>query len=261
MYCETGDSKQYEKHYIARLYNKKDRSQATMPSQTDLPQSHDFQYISDLAASTILDLVAGKPDACIALPTGHTPIAMYASLVRQSKARHTDWSSVRCFALDDYLDAPADATFEAFLAQHILDPLEIPAAHRFSPVRIDDYDRVIADCGGLDLTILGIGLNGHIAFNEPGTPPASYTHCVWLTESTRLANRDAFASLDVVPHTGITMGVASIQASRKILLLAQGKKKQAIVEQAFKGPITADVPASLLQNHGDLHLMCDFWVR
>ena len=232
-----------------------------MPSQTDLSQSHDFQYISDLAASMIVDLVTSKPDACIALPTGHTPIAMYASLVRLSRERQTDWSSVLCFALDDYLDAPASATFEAFLAQHILDPLQIPDANRFSPVRIDGYDSLIEASGGLDLTILGIGLNGHIAFNEPGTPAASYTHCVWLTESTRLANRDAFATLDEVPHTGITMGIATIQASRKILLLAQGEKKKAIVEQAFKGPITAQVPASLLQNHSDLHLMCDFWVR
>lgn len=216
-----------------------------------------YQQLSALVADQIIAKIKQKPDCCLGLPTGHTPIGTYKSLVEQSANGQVDWSRVRCFALDDYLEVDASFSFQSFLQNNLYDKVNASRQNLFNPTMVDNYDGLIAANGGLDLTILGIGANGHIAFNEPGTCLQSWTHCSFLTSSTKLANQDAFGSQEV-PDRGITMGIKTIMESRSITLIASGEKKRGIVESAFRGPITNEVPASLLQEHKTLSVITDF---
>jgi glucosamine-6-phosphate deaminase len=206
-------------------------------------------------ADAIAAQIKRKPDSCLGLPTGHTPLGVYKHLAQWSKQGAIDWSQARCFALDDYLETELEHTFHYYLEQNLYQHTNLNPANKFNPCQTDDYEGHIAACGGLDLTILGIGGNGHIAFNEPETCPQSWTHCTMLNQSTRVANQDAFGSLANVPTRGVTMGIATLMQSRWIILMANGEKKKAIVEEAFKGTVTEKVPASLLQKH----LRTDVW--
>ncbi len=226
-----------------------------------------YEQLSRRVARAIADQIRLKPNSNLGLPTGHTPLLTYKILANWSHggeedldrdAPPIDWSGVQCFALDEYLDVEHQHSFQAFLENHLYNQTNLPLPNRLNPIQSEDYDQVIASCGGLDLTILGIGGNGHIAFNEPGTALASWTHCTWLAESTRVANQDAFGSLEAVPRTGITMGLQTIFDSRRIILMASGEKKRSIIERAFAGPIGEDVPASYLQNHGLVDVWTDF---
>ncbi len=226
-----------------------------------------YEQLSRRVARAIADQIRLKPNTCLGLPTGHTPLLTYKILANWSHggeedldrdAPPIDWSGVLCFALDEYHDVQPKNSFQAFIEEHLFDQTNLPLPNRLNPGQSDDYDELIASCGGLDLTVLGIGGNGHIAFNEPGTALASWTHCTWLAESTRVANQEAFVSLDNVPVTGVTMGLQTIFASRRVILMASGEKKRSIVERAFNGEISADVPASYLQNHGLVDVWTDF---
>jgi len=225
-----------------------------------------YEQLSRQVAKAIADQISRKPNSCLGLPTGHTPLLTYKILAGWSHGERDidddappiDWSGVLCFALDDYLNIEHQYSFQAFLENNLYNLTNLPLPNRLNPCQSDDYDGLIASCGGLDLTILGIGGNGHIAFNEPGTAVSSWTHCTFLAESTRLANQDAFGSLDNVPHAGITMGLQTIFASKRIILIASTEKKRAIVERAFNGAISEEVPASLLQNHGFVDVWTDF---
>lgn len=221
-------------------------------------QTESYQSISERTALAVCRLIQEKPNCCLGLPSGHTPLLTYKILSQWSRDGKVDWSGVYCFALDDYLEADDANTFQAFLEENLYKSTNVTAAHKFNPSRVDNYDGLIAAHGGLDLTILGIGNNGHVAFNEPGICPHSWTHCTWLAESTRLANEAAFGSLERTPTRGVTMGLATIMASRQIILLASGEKKKAIIDQAFNGPRTNQVPASLLQSHEALAVWTDF---
>ncbi len=209
------------------------------------------------AALAVADLVARKPNACIGFPTGRTPTIMYRFLVETSRARRIDWSRVQCLALDDYLDTDEKHTFQTYLCRHLYDPLNIPVDCRHNPRFTDDYDALIDRLGGLDLTLLGVGTNGHIAFNEPTTPRLSWTHCVWLTDSTRVAAQSSFGGLDNVPQMGVTIGISTILASKRIILMAFGEGKRDILNQAFANVASSNIPVSYLLLHQDVSLYTD----
>jgi glucosamine-6-phosphate deaminase len=221
-------------------------------------QAQSYQSISEQTALAIKELLQAKPNCCLGLPSGHTPLLTYKILSTWSQEGKIDWSQARCFALDDYLETEARHTFQAFLEENLYCYTNVAGQHKFNPSRVDDYDGLIASQGGLDLTILGIGNNGHVAFNEPGINPQSWTHCTWLAESTRIANEGTFGGIDKTPRRGITMGLKTIMASKQIILLASGEKKKIIVERAFSGTVTNQVPASLLQAHEALKVWTDF---
>jgi glucosamine-6-phosphate deaminase len=155
---------------------------------------------------------------------------------------------------------PADETmtFEFFLEQNLLRNTNLPRGSRFNPRHYDNYDSVISHHGGLDLTVLGIGSNGHIAFNEPGTIKQSWTHCLSLTESTREANKSYFGGQPRVPKQAITMGIETILSSKKLILIASGERKRAILERALLGPTDENVPASFLSLHPHVTVITDF---
>jgi glucosamine-6-phosphate deaminase len=199
-----------------------------------------------------------KPDSNFGLPTGRSPVGCYQILSGLSQEGALDWSRTKCFALDDYLDVDEEQSFHYFLESNLYRQTNLPQQNRFSPKYQDNYDQLIADQGGLDLCVLGLGTNGHIAFNEPGTPQLSWTHCHWLTQSTREANASAFGSVDKVPTRAITIGIETILASKSIILIASGEKKKTALTKALSGEITGQVPASFLALHPQVKVFRDF---
>jgi glucosamine-6-phosphate deaminase len=177
-------------------------------------------------AEAIKEQILRQPNSVLGLPTGRTPTGVYKLLSDWTKQGELDWSKVRCFGLDEYYEVQETETFRYYLETNLYRNINCPDDQRFNPAYIDDYDRLIADNGGLDLAILGIGTNGHIAFNEPGTPANSWTHCVYLTESTRKANAEFFKN--VIPKRAITMGIQTIMEAKRIILMASGKQKKEI---------------------------------
>jgi len=199
-----------------------------------------------------------KPNSNFGLPTGRSPVGCYQILSEWSHAGTLDWSQSKCFALDDYIDVDEDKSFHYFLESNLYKQTNLPQKSRFSPRYQDNYDQVIAGEGGLDLCVLGLGTNGHIAFNEPGTPQLSWTHCHWLTQSTREANAPAFGSPDKVPTRAITIGIETILDSRSIILIASGEKKKTALTKALSGEVTAQIPASFLALHPQVKVFRDF---
>lgn len=199
-----------------------------------------------------------KPDSNFGLPTGRSPVGCYQILSQWSQAGTLDWSKTKCFALDDYIDVDEEQSFHYFLESNLYSNTNLPRENRFSPRNQDDYDRLIADLGGWDLCVLGLGTNGHIAFNEPGTPQLSWTHCHWLTQSTREANASAFGGADKVPTRAITIGIETILASRSIILIASGEKKKTALTRALSGEVTPQIPASFLALHPQVKVFRDF---
>ncbi|MCA9817222.1 MAG: glucosamine-6-phosphate deaminase [Candidatus Obscuribacterales bacterium] len=229
-----------------------------------MPTTTDKENASLQAAREVIEQIKKKPQSCLGLPTGRTPRALYRHLIAIAREEKVDLTGVRFFGLDEYIDVRQESAFKTYLNQSIYQPLAIDQNNCFSPIMIDDYDALIKRQGGLDLTILGIGGNGHIAFNEPRTPEFSWTHCVTLDESTRTANQEFFPSLDDVPRRAVTMGIQTILESRKIILLAFSKSKIAILNRAFNGSVEEAIPASFLTKHPNLEIYTDFeftWLK
>lgn len=213
--------------------------------------------LSAQAANKIADLIREKKNANLGLPTGNTPLLMYKHLVRLTEQQGLDWSSVNCFALDEYLQSAIEHSFQTYLETNLYNLVGVPKANQHNPVMTDNYDLLIAQNGGLDLTILGIGLNGHIAFNEPGTPQLSFTQCIWLEETSRRALSKTFGSLEATPIRAVTMGISTILSSQKIVMLAFGADKKQIVERAFSNGVDPNVPASFLKLHDTVSVLTD----
>ncbi len=219
-----------------------------------------YEQLSLKAAEAIAAQIKAKPGSCLGLPSGRSPLGCYQLLSRWTQEGRLDWSSVRCFALDDYLDAEETKTFASFLQENLYKHTNLPLSQRFNPRFHDDYDGLIAGFGGLDLTMIGIGRNGHIAFNEPGTPRLSWTHCVWLEESTRQQNAGYFGSPDQVPKRAVTMGLDTIMQSRSLFLLVSGEYKRDVLKQTMCSQFTKNVPASCLPEHKNLTVLADFFL-
>ncbi len=234
-------------------------NQPTQTFQTIcLPKEEASLKVAHEIAFLIENQALDEDYVCLGLPTGRTPYLIYEELARISNERNFKWERVKCFALDEYLDSDSEDTFHAYLYKNLYSKVSIPSENCFNPAECDDYDGLIAMHGGLDLTILGVGGNGHIAFNEPGTSENSWTHCVWLTDETLKANKSLFKNPEKMPSKAVTMGVATIVASRKIKLVAFGENKKQVLKEALKEKITSNLPVSYLQKHSNLEVYTDF---
>ena len=215
-----------------------------------------------LAADRIEALVRRKPDAVLGLATGSTPLPVWAAL----RERGLDLSRVRGFALDEYLGLPAGhpESYHDVIAREVVEPLGMdPALVRVpgddGPVdgAGERYEAAIRDAGGVDLQVLGIGRTGHIGFNEPGSSLASRTRVKTLTEQTRRDNARFFDSLDEVPRHCLTQGLGTISDARELVLLAFGEAKAEAVAGAVEGPVSASLPASVIQLHPEVTVLLD----
>jgi len=217
-----------------------------------------YEALSEEIAEVVAAQIRSKPNSCFGLPTGNSPLGCYKFLGDWSKQKKIDWSETKCFALDEYVDADESITFQHFLQTNLYQYTNLQDKNKFNPSACDDYDTLIEAQGGLDLTILGLGANGHIAFNEPGTPLESWTHSIWLTESTRKANQSYFTASTTVPYRAVTMGIRTILNSRKLILIASGAHKKDILEQALLGAVDPNIPASYLSLHPHVTVLTDF---
>lgn len=221
-----------------------------------------YEKLSRQAANIISAQVILKPDSVLGLATGSSPLGTYKQLIEWYKKGDIDFSKVVSVNLDEYvgLDGTNDQSYRYFMNKNFFEHINIDIINTFVPngCAVDlagegkRYDEHIAELGGIDLQLLGIGLDGHIGFNEPDKYFVKSTHVVNLHESTIKANSRFFASEDEVPKKAITMGMVSIMQAKKILLIASGKEKRDILEKAFYGPITPEIPASILQLHPDI---------
>lgn len=221
-----------------------------------------YEKLSRQAANIISAQVILKPESVLGLATGSSPLGTYKQLIKWYKKGDIDFSKVVSVNLDEYvgLDGSNDQSYRYFMNKNFFEHINIDLNNTFVPngCAIDlagegkRYDEHIAELGGIDLQLLGIGLDGHIGFNEPDKYFVKSTHVVDLHESTKKANSRFFASEDEVPKKAITMGMVSIMQAKKILLIASGKEKRDILEKAFYGPITPEIPASILQLHPDI---------
>ena len=216
---------------------------------------------SRVAADIFKQLVAIKPDCVLGLATGTSPLGLYEMLAKMNKNGEIDFSRVRTVNLDEYCGLPPShaQSYRYFMDVNLFDKVNIDKTNTFLPngtapdtdEECRRYDGVIESLGGIDLQLLGIGLNGHIGFNEPEGIFSKGTHRVKLTESTIKANSRLFAEDEEVPEYAFTMGIQQIMQAKKILLLA-GPGKMDIVERALNGEIDPMVPASVLQLHRDV---------
>ena len=230
----------------------------------------DLKEGSAYAANQVASLIKSKQEqglnCVIGFATGSTPKAMYAELIRMHKNEGLSFRNVIAFNLDEYypIDKDAFQSYNRFMKVHLFDHVDIPAENINIPdgtIEKDQvkqyclrYEQMIEDAGGIDLQILGIGLNGHIGFNEPGSSILSKTRLTPLDNSTRIANAYEFANISQVPRLALTMGISNIMKAKKILLMAWGQPKAAVVQKAVEGNVTEQIPASLLQQHPD----CEF---
>ena len=227
----------------------------------------DYKEMSEMAADIIGAQVLLKPDAVLGLATGSTPIGTYEELVRRYEAGRLDFGKIKTVNLDEYRGLTKDnaQSYYYFMHSHLFDNINIDKTNTNVPDGMEpdalkagqDYENIIKNYGGIDLQLLGLGNNGHIGFNEPGDEFIDKTHVVDLTESTIEANKRFFASIDDVPKQAYTMGIGSIMRAKRVLMVVNGKGKAEIVKEAFFGPITPKVPASILQLHNDFILIGD----
>ena len=226
-----------------------------------------YEEMSQEAAKIFIDHVNEKPDCVLCLATGSTPVGMYRELARANAAGGVDFSRVTTVNLDEYYPISPDhpQSYRYFMNEnpfnHINIPIEntnVPNGNAESPkIACKMYDDLIAETGGIDLGLLGVGNNGHIAFNEPGEELTVGTHVETLTESTRQANARFFNSMDEVPTHALTMGIGSILSARRIVILASGVAKYEAVKSLMTDKITTQSPATLLKVHPDVTLICD----
>ena len=222
-----------------------------------------------LVGGAIADLVGRRPDAVLGLATGSSPLAVYGDLARRHAAGELSLARARAFLLDEYVGLPRDhpQRYRAFIARELerhvdLAPgaVEGPDVGADGPALLDAcaaYERAIVEAGGIDLQLLGVGGDGHIGFNEPGSSLASRTRLKTLTDVTRADNARFFATIDEVPRHVITQGVGTILEAGHLVLLAFGARKAAAVARAVEGPVTAMMPASALQLHPHATVVVD----
>ena len=230
-------------------------------------KTKDYEHMSRVTANLLSAQVIMKPDCILGLATGSTPVGVYKQLVQWFQKGDLDFSEVTSVNLDEYkgLSPENDQSYRYFMNHNLFDHINIRKDHTFVPNGLepdaekacDDYNKIIHDLGGIDLQLLGLGNNGHIGFNEPSSSFEKETHCVDLTQSTIDANARFFSSLSEVPRQAYTMGIQTIMQAKKIVVAVSGQGKASIVKEAFFGPITPQVPASVLQLHSDVTVVGD----
>ena len=230
-------------------------------------KAKDYEEMSRKAAGIVSAQIIMKPDCVLGLATGSNPVGLYKQLIEWYRNGDLDFSGVRTVNLDEYkgISRENDQSYYYFMHQNLFDHVNIPAGNTHLPDGMEPdsekecrrYEELIQSMGSVDLQLLGIGHNGHIGFNEPADAFDKQVHCVNLTQSTIEANKRFFASAEEVPRQAYTMGIQTIMRSKKILIIANGEGKADIVRDAFFGPITPMVPASVLQLHNDVTLVAD----
>ena len=226
-----------------------------------------YEEMSKAAATLFAAEIMENPKTILGMATGSTPVGLYKELVKMYEAGDLDFSQVTTFNLDEYIGlAPEhDQSYHYFMNDNLFDHVNIDKTRTFVPNGLEadsdkacsEYNEIIRKQGGVDLQLLGLGHNGHIGFNEPGAAFEKETHCVDLTESTIEANKRFFESEDDVPRQAYTMGIKNIMQAKKILLVVSGEDKADILKEVLYGPITPEVPASILQLHNDVTIVAD----
>lgn len=227
----------------------------------------DYADLSRKAANIISAQVIMKPNAVLGLATGSTPVGAYRQLIEWYHKGDIDFSQTISVNLDEYkgLSGEHEQSYRYFMNYNLFDHINIRKENTNVPnglaedskAECERYNNIIKNLGGIDLQLLGIGSNGHIGFNEPGTAFEKETHVVTLTEETRQSNARFFSSIDEVPTHALTMGIKSIMSAKKVLLLATGEAKAQALYDSFFGPVTPGVPASILQLHNDCIVIAD----
>ncbi len=233
----------------------------------NIVKAKDYHDMSRKAANMISAQIILKPACVLGLATGSSPIGTYEELIKRYQDGDLDFSQVTTVNLDEYRGLPRenDQSYYYFMNEHLFQKVNIDASRTFLPDGMEadheaackKYDGIIRSVGGVDLQLLGLGHNGHIGFNEPGNVFEKGTHCVDLSERTIQANTRFFASEKDVPRQAYTMGIQTIMAADKILLVVSGEDKAEIVKAAFFGDVTPQVPASVLQLHRNVTVIAD----
>ena len=230
-------------------------------------KAKDYDDMSRKAANIMASVITLDPSCTLGLATGSTPIGLYKNLIAAYENGNLDFSKVHSINLDEYkgLSGDNDQSYRYFMNANLFDHVNIDKNKTYVPNGLEedsdkacaDYNEIIRSVGGIDIQLLGIGGNGHIGFNEPGEAFEKETHCVDLTESTIKANARFFESMYEVPKQAYTMGIKNIMAAKKILLVATGSAKADALYKSLYGPITPNVPASILQLHQDVTVVAD----
>ncbi len=226
-----------------------------------------YEEISQAAARVVAKVMNTKPNAVLGLATGSTPLGLYKELVRMHKDEGLDFSQVTTFNLDEYVGLKQDheQSYHYFMHENLFQHINVPNQNVHVPSGTTDnyeafcnwYEQRIVECGGIDLQVLGIGSDGHIAFNEPGSSLGSRTRIKTLAKQTIDDNARFFDSAEEVPIYAITMGVGTILEARKLILVANGQSKAEAVAAAIEGPVTSMITASALQLHPDSMFFLD----
>lgn len=239
----------------------------TNTTQPTIVVATDKDHAARCTADLIHETVRENPSSVLGLATGGTPVGVYRLMVERFQAGELDFSKVTTFNLDEYvgLGPEHDQSYRYFMQEQLFDHVNVVQESTYVPnglasnieKHVAEYEEQILQAGGIDLQLLGIGNNGHIAFNEPGSPIDSRTRLVDLTEDTIEANSRFFESAAEVPRHAITMGIGTILEARRIVLMATGKSKAKVVQSAIEGPADPSNPASLLQGHARLTFVLD----
>jgi glucosamine-6-phosphate deaminase len=225
------------------------------------------EQMSIRAAEIVKEQIVEKPNAVLGLPTGSSPLGMYSYLIEMYKRGEIDFSAVKTFNLDEYCGLPTDhpQSYHEFMEKNFFRHVNLKSENTHMPkpdkgdqqTGCEEYEKKIRQAGGIDLQILGIGRNGHIGFNEPGTSFSSRTHVIQLHQDTRLANARFFDSIDEVPKAAVTMGIKTIMRARKIMLLISGESKREALYKLVYSQVDEQFPASVLQLHPEVIVLAE----
>jgi glucosamine-6-phosphate deaminase len=227
----------------------------------------DYAAMSQAAARVVAEVVNHKPNAVLGFATGSSPVGLYKELIRMHQEEGLDFSKVTTFNLDEYVGLPGDhpQSYRFFMNDNLFNHINVPVQNTHVPSGTSAnhaafctwYENRIRECGGIDLQVLGIGSDGHVAFNEPGSSLGSRTRRVTLTEQTLDDNARFFDKKSDVPRHAISMGVGTIMDARKLVMVVNGKNKAPALAAAVEGPVTSMITASALQMHPDAIAFCD----
>ena len=222
-----------------------------------------YEELSKVAAREIASTIKEKPNAILGLATGGSPVGMYKELIKMYQDGELDFSKIKTVNLDEYvgLNPEHEQSYRHFMNENLFININntiVPnGLAQDLNAECKEYDNKIEELGGIDVQLLGVGNNGHIAFNEPDKELSSGTHVITLTEDTIKANSRFFDTIDEVPKRAITMGLGEIMKAKKIVLIASGESKAEAIKGLFSGKITTENPASMLQMHGDVTVIVD----
>lgn len=226
-----------------------------------------YEELSKVAARELASTIKEKPNAILGLATGGSPVGMYKELIKMYQDGELDFSKIKTVNLDEYvgLNPEHEQSYRHFMNESLFNHVNININNTIVPnglaqdlnAECKEYDKKIEELGGIDVQLLGVGNNAHIAFNEPDKELSSGTHVITLTEDTIKANSRFFDTIDEVPKRAITMGLGEIMKAKKIVLIASGESKAEAIKGLFSGKITTENPASMLQMHGDVTVIVD----